>query len=115
MYFHRCSGAITIKREVVTCPPIIAVMVSDLVRGHCHSADVKDFSPMVEFKDATQKTVTYTLVGITLHRRGHFIACIKSKENGWYYYDGLDGFLLKYRKELVRDSIPQHAIYVQHL
>lgn len=89
-------------------PSILAVTVSEYVNAGRHPNDIKSFSEVLNIQETK-----YMLIGMTLHRPGHFVACIKSTRHGWLYYDGMRGELKPFREQYVSSCVPGNLVYLR--
>ena len=55
----------------------------------------------------------YKVIGISLHATDHYVACIKSNVNGWLFYDGIHGYLVKFEKKYIEKYIPTYVVYMK--
>ncbi|XP_069103185.1 uncharacterized protein [Argopecten irradians] len=108
----RCTGRRSISRVFGDGRPYVLVLrIADLVRIGYLENDIEDFTENLHYPTGD----VYTLVGVTMHRHGHFSACIRSIIQGWIYYDGLVGSLKKFSKACIKGCTPVNAIYVRGL
>ncbi|XP_069136756.1 uncharacterized protein [Argopecten irradians] len=108
----RCTGRRSISRVFGDGRPYVLVLrIADLVRIGYLENDIEDFTENLHYPTGD----VYTLVGVTMHRHGHFSAFIRSIIQGWIYYDGLVGSLKKFSKACIKGCTHVNAIYVRGL
>lgn len=89
-------------------PPILFVRVYEMILNSGFPKNVNYYVGKLHLMSAT-----YSLIGATLYRTGHYTSVINTNRHGWLFYDGLKGYLQELRPDVFNQYSPSHLVFAQ--